>query len=686
MHMLSGSRISVEVPTHRTDAPVCVPAAAGKLRRHFDHPHTVSSSLTPQPPRSQAAFFSHHHTAGSAELSAEYLTTGGSHASGALSMQGHAAARRQGARTMLFSPSQPSGGHTASSSSQFQSFTGSPEGRSSTGTGARHMGGFSTPQRPGPAKFAGGPSPRRGGGMWSPGHHLNTLPTIGSEDSWDQNAQLTPSPSRQGAAAAMGSSLRGLNQQQQRQQQAAVGDMPLQPLPRMGGLETAWAAASPGPSSSSRGPTATPRHMGRPPLGAVAATPRGGVYRSQQGAATPGLNAGRTGAWVSGANLGGGGGGEEGDTVSGVLQLLGAGPEGGDSKLQAANSAALSGFSSSDSSLASTPDGSFGLQHGTYQAGYFTPVRPNRGAAAALLPASARPASRAVAWTAAPAVSGRNLPPGMSGSGFFAVGASGTGHAGATAAAGQHQVPDTPLLKAGRSIAGSLFSPAPAVLMGARQQQQQWIMSTPSHIQSLLPPPGSASKLKPAAALLASAAVTGGGMHPAGSSASLSTPAGHGQSSAAAAAALLQLSPSHPGGSSARPPTPQAPDALPGPASGALTSCSSAFDMQPQFLQSGPLTEEDMHTPVQSPRAGTPTGSPSAAGAGSGSSMLFSPAPPAAPARPVPAVVLVPALEAVESLYGSEEGFAGQEYVGEGYVGDGYPSQGYIVEGYAVGL
>lgn len=636
----------------------------GKLRRS-EQQHTVSSSLTPQPPRSQS--FSHH-TGGE---SADHLATHSGSVSGAMSMPGHAAARRQGTRTSLFSPAAAS---EATAGSQYQSF--SPEDLSPPATsavpGARHVGGFNTPQRPGPARFMGA-SPRRGG-AWSPAptHQLTTLPTIGSEDSWDQNAQLTPSPVHKGplgGVGTMGTTHRGLAQQQ-------VTNTPVQPLPQVGGLQAAW-AASPGSQSSMRGPSATPRAALRPPPAAVTATPRGAVYISQQGALNPGFYASRTGNLVSGSIMAGGGG--EGDTVSGVLELLGGQEGGGDSRLQPHISAALSGFSSDSSSLAGTPDGSFGLQ---YQGGYFTPVRPNRGAAAALLPASARPASRTAMWAATPAVSGRNIPPGTSGSGFFAV--SGTGHAGAAAAAAaHHQVPDTPLLKAGRNIAGAMFSPAPPMPLSMQHQQQQRIMSTPSHIQSLLPPPGSASKLKPAAALLASAAVTGaaGDMHPAGSSANMSAASGRQQSSAAAAAALLQPSPDAPS-SSTRPLTPQleVTQDHPGVAgSSALTTMSSCVDTQPLFLHSRVLSEEDMHTPVQSPRASTPTGTPGGStvptGSGSGGT-LFSPAPPPAPARPVPGVVLVPAMEAAESLYGSEEGF------GEGFMGEGYMGQGFIPEGY----
>lgn len=633
--------------------------SSGKLRRS-DRQHTVSSSLTPQPPRSQS--FSHH-TGGTAE-SAEYLATGSS-ISGALYMPGHAG-RRQSTRTSLFAGS--GSADAGSVGTQYESFSSeqlSPP--AALGSGARHLGGFNTPQRRAPAQLVGA-SPRRGG-VWSPGaaHHgaLHTMPTIGSEDSWDQNAQGTPSPARAGVAGAgnvgdMGTPYRGRAQQYQQQQ---VAGMPVQALPRLGGLDGPWAAS---PVRANRGMAPTPRSVSRLPP-AAAAGPRG-----QQGLRTPGFYARRTGNFiVSGANLEEAGG--EGDTVTGVLQLLG-GTDAGDSTLQPAHSGAHSSFSSS-SSLAGTPDASY-MQQGNYQGGYFTPARPNRGVAAALLPASARPASRTAVWAATPAVSGRNIPPGMSGSGFVAVSAA--GHAGA-AAAGQQQVPDTPLLKAGRNIAGAMFSPAPP--MPLSMQQQQRVMSTPSHIQSLLPPPGSASKLKPAAAMLASAAVTGTATHPAGSSASLSTPAGAQLSSAAAAAALLQPSPA--GASSSSSPV----DANAGPAASApISSSSSCFNTLPNLLQPGPLSE-DMHTPVQSPRARSPVGTPDggatsesvfgkgSSGFDSGSRLPSSPPP--APARPVPGVVLVPALEAAESLYGSEE-YLGDDYISEGYEGgefedgDGY--------------
>lgn len=511
--------------------------------------------------------------------------------------------------------------------------------------------------------------------MWSPGAaHLTTLPTIGSEGSWDQNA-LMPSPGPDGGVGLLPHG--GLTEQQQQQ---LAGMPPLSALRGGGSGGEAWEGSmTPGPS---RGPLAAPGSLPRLPPAAVAATPRGVVYRSQLGMLTPGFYASRTGNLVSGTNTLGG----EGDTVSGVLQLLG-GPD-ASSTLRTSNSA-VSGFSSSSSSLAGTPpEGRQGLQGGFFQGGYFTPVRPppHRGQASALLPASARPAGRPAVWaTPAALASGRFLvPAGATSGSFAAVGASGAGFAGpragvASAGARQQQVPDTPLLKAGRNIAGVLFS-SPAPPMGHTMQPSQCRMSTPSHIQSLLPPPGSASKLKPAAALLGSAAVGGAPTTRPGTalqSADSSTPPQ--QSSASAAAALLQPVPE--GSSSNRQLTPQASgDTHAESASGALTSTSSIFNAQ--TAGSYLLSQEDMHTPVQSPRA-TPTGSPTSSSILSGgvaSSSRSVSSPPPAPARPVPGVVLVPAVEAEELFY-TEDGMLlnPEVYTHEGLY---YTQEGFIPEGF----
>lgn len=639
------------LPTH-TNVP-------GKLRCSEQHHAASSSSLTPQPPRSQPLS---RYMAGSAGL------LGGTSSSGTLSMLPHAG-RRQGPRTSLFSPA--SGAtpvSTAGSQQQFDAAAYSPPDGLTAGHHHSGVGGFSTPKRPGPAQFVGA-SPLRGA-LWSPGApQLNTLPTIGSEDSWDQNAQYLESPAQQ---PDVGMSTPVAQHHHQ-------GLVTVQALPRMG-------------QAGAAGWCATPRSAPRPQLlaGGPAATPRAtGVHGSQHGAMTPAYYSSRTGNLVSMVGGGGDGGRDEGDTVSGVLHLLGTGAEG--SMLTQGNSAALSGFSSS-SSLAGTPEGMAGIMgHGSHQGGYFTPVRPNRtaaggatagAAAAALLPASARPAARAAAWATPAGVSGRNLP-GMSGS-FNTVGVNGPAGAAAGArAAQQQQVPDTPLLKAGRSIAGVLFSPAPLVPLGL-QQQQQPRMSTPSHIQSLLPPPGSASRMKQAAALLDSAAVLGGS---GAAAAHQSTPgAHHQQSSAAAAAALLQVSP--PAAGSRPPSTPQAPDAHMAGAS-AMSSTSSIFNTQPHLthltsLSGGSAADADgvddadadeVTTPCATPRACSPAGSPSGGGAAGasgpvgelGSGALHSGSkppscPPPAPVRPMPGVVLIPAVEA-ESLYGSDD------YVCEGCEG-----------------
>jgi len=605
--------------------------------------------------------------------------------------------RRQGPRTMLFTPAAGTSAFAAASGYQHSSSAAafSPEDASPPGPSSQsHMqqqqvGSFNTPKRLGPARFTAA-SPHRAlqatpSGNW-PGHLINTLPTIGSEDSWDQNAEYQASPAQDTALTPPRAQLGAMQQHQQ----GAMSPVP--PLPRLGELNAAaWAAAlTPGPANSSgaRGPLATPRSGLPPRQGAAAPTPRSAVCRSQQGSMTPAFYTSRTGNLISGSVLGGAGG--EGDTVSGALQLLGGG-----SKLAHRSSAAMSGFSSSSSSgLGDSPEGPYGRQHGGgFQGGYFTPVRPSHRAssAAALLPASARPASRAAAW-ATPAVSGRNIPPGRSGPSFAAVGMSGSGlTAAALQQQQQHQVPDTPLLKAGRNIAGVLFSPAPPAPLST---QHAALMSTPSHIQSLLPPPGSASRRKAAAA----AAGHSSQMLPAGSCmSSLLSPGDpqqqqqqqRQQSSAAAAMALLNLSPGPP--SSQPPSTPPAPNTHTGTPGGVFSSESSNFSTPPYPPQLEPLSEydpADMVTPCHTPRAGSPLSSPAAAAAMSGVSVGLESgcsrlsSPPPAPARPVPGVVLVPAVEA-EDLYGSEE-YLPEGYVPEGYVvPKGYGPAGYVVaEGY----
>lgn len=689
--------------------------------------------MTPQPPRSGYSFS--HNTAGA---SAEYL--GGPQQGGVAGVSsssnnnsGNFPMRRQGTRSKLFSPvAPPSAAAGDTADTQFES-AHSPSGAGAGGGGdmsspertSRHVGGFNTPQRPGVVSFAGAAafSPHRGagGGAWSPGHTLTHLPTIGSEDSWDQNAQYWPSP----GAAAPGGADAGAASAQPQQQHNIMGT-PVRPLPRvgdMGGVSdpSSWAAAStPVRPAGMRGGQllGTPRTVPRaplPPAGAAAMTPRQpAAYRnSQQGGLsmrTPGPYGSRTTGnfLVSGSSVvvqggaGGAGSGGEGDTVSGVLQLLGDGGAGG---LYTQQSAALSGFSSSSNgSLASTPEGPYAMQggHGGFKGGYFTPVRPNRAAAsaAALLPASARPAGRpplAAAWGTPAAAAGRM---------GAAAGMSGARNVLPPAAGGQQQVPDTPLLRAGRNIAGVLFSPAPPAPFGAQQQQQQQYqhpqLSTPQHIQSLLPPPGSASKLKLVSNVSQmGAAVSGLGDQPPGPSSVLQ----HQQSSAAAAAALLQ--PLSPGSaqSSQLPHTPTVPDNSTthggaGAGGAGASDTSSCFNTQPlalsasggflQLASGQQLREEDMHTPVHSPRAGlSPAGTPSGASGsgyvhrdvGSSGGLLDSSSagsvshrplssPPPAPSRPLPGVVLVPA---VESLYGSECGEFGAE---------GFEDAGVVMEGY----